>query len=276
MHMEPKSGAKGEVLQLIRNSLDRTLAEIPPVIAGRTCRVARPSVSDLEVRDVVEGDNLVEAIDLYFDLLDGVIAGADDYYQYLTPEQATEIGLTPIELKRLNSAIDDVNTAVAGLASTGLPLGAPRSECMLFLATRVAYAPPAGLILPVLGLIWRILVWLWKLLKLLGNARKHVRRIRAAQRARRAGTISAGTARAVIAARLAALALLIADMVAAIEAARRLIEELRRQGRSQEADDLEERVRDMEERLRELQSEYDELRQQEQGSGESGASGSGG
>jgi len=275
MKMECKAGAKVEVLKFMKNSLDRTLAEIPPVI-GACAEVARPSATDLEVRDVVEGDDLVEAIDVYFEILDNVIVGAGDSYQHLTPEQATGIGLTPIALERLNSAIDDVNTAVAGLAPTGLPLSAPRGECLLFLATRVAYAPAPGLILPVLGLIWRILVWLWKLIKLLGGARKHVRRIKAAQRARRAGTISAGTARAVIAARLAALALLIAEMVAAIEAARKLIEELRRQGRSQEADDLEERVREMEERLRELQSEHDELRQQEQGSGEPGAGDSGG
>lgn len=263
MSVEPKPDIKAEVLKLIRDNVDRTLALMALGI-GERVETARASAPELDVRDVIEGDDLIGAIDLYFELLDTVIPGADDCYEHLTPAPAAEIGLTPNELERLNGAIDHVNSAVAGLSPTGLPLGAPRQEVMLFLATAVAYAPAIRLGLGALGIIWKLLKLLWKLLKWLISGRKHIRKIKQAQRLRDAGRISAGTARRVIAARLAALAALIASITAEINEARRLIEELRRQGRSEEADDLERRVRDMEERLRELQREHDELRQQEQ------------
>ena len=150
MSVGSKLGAKAEVLKLIRDDLDRTLAQIAPVV-GERVEAAQPPAPELEVRDVIDDDDLLEAIDVYFELLDGVIAGADDCYQHLTPGQATEIGLTSVELERLNSAIDDVNAAVAGLAPTRLPLRAPRHEVVLFLATGVAYAPAVGLGLAILS-----------------------------------------------------------------------------------------------------------------------------
>ena len=262
MRNEIQPGKKAEILEFVKDTVDQALSEIPAT-GNENESVPTPPI---DVGDVLEDDELVETVDFYYDLLDPVVQGSGGCYKHLTPEQATEIGLTPQDLQNVNCAVDIINTTAGAVSATGISASIPRHDAVLTMASSITATPMmVGIALRGLLALWKLLKLIWKLLKWLLNGKKHIQKIRQTQRLRDAGRISAEAARKVIAARLAALSALIASTVTEIAEAKKLIEELRKAGKNKEADDLEERVKKIQEKLDQLKKQYEDLEKEEKG-----------